>query len=101
MAGVQARKEYADRSVRYDVKQVVASLVASGLSYTNDNLALIEAKILQALGNNAFVDKVISVSVPRNQKASDKSKGLVLGVRVRFETSNEVRTVFVELGGDV
>ncbi len=101
VAGIQARKEYADRSVRYDVKQVVASLVASGIAYTDENLALIEARILQALKENTFVDNVISVSVPRNQKASDKIKGLVLGVQVRFETANEVRSVYVKLGGEL
>lgn len=101
VGGMQARKEYADRSVRYDVKQVVAALIASGLAYTNENLALIEARILQALKDNSFVDNVISVSVPRNQSAANKVKGVVLGVKVQFETSNEVRTVFVTLGGNV
>lgn len=97
----QARSEYADRSVRYDVKQTVASVVASGMNYTNDNLALIEARILQALKDNSFVSNVLSVSVPRNQKPSDKVRGMVMGVTVKFETANEVRTVFVNLGGNV
>lgn len=101
LGGRQARAEYADRSVQYDVKQAVATLVASGLVYTDANLALIEAKILQALKANAFVDNVISVSVPRNQKASDKVKGLVLGVQVKFQTANELRMVYVKLGGEV
>lgn len=97
----QARSEYADRSVRYDVKQTVASVVSSGMNYTNDNLALIEARILQALKDNSFVSNVLSVSVPRNQKPSDKVRGMVMGVTVRFETANEVRSVYVKLGGNV
>lgn len=97
----QARSEYADRGVRYDVKQAVASIIAAGMNYTNENMALIEARILQALKDNAFVSRVLSVSVPRNQKPSDKVRGLVMGVTVRFETANEVRTVYIKLGGAV
>lgn len=74
-------------------------MVAQGINYTNANMALIEAKILQELKYNSFVDNILSVSVPRNQKPSDKIKGLVMGVSVQFETANEVRTVYVELGG--
>lgn len=101
IAGMQARSEYADRSVRYDVKQAVAAIVAAGIDFTDATFAVFEARILQVLKKNVFVDRVISVTVPRGQKASDKVRGQVMGVTVRFETANEVRSVYILLGGAV
>lgn len=99
LGGQQARAEYADRSVRYDVKQAVAAMIAGGVAYTDANLALIEARILQTLKRNRFVDHVYCVSVPRNQKDSDKVRGRVIGISVQYATAQEVRHVYIKLGG--
>lgn len=101
MGKQQARSMYADRSVEYDVRQAVSMTVNSGMNYNEGNMALLEAKILSALRDNAFVVNVLKVNVPRNQKASSKVRGIVYDVRVKYETAQEVRTVVIKMGGNV
>lgn len=98
IGGQQARKEYAERSIRCDIKQITASVISAGVAFTDENLALIEARILQSLKSNSLVDRVLNVSVPR-QSAVNKVRGVVAGVVVKFEAGNEIRTIHIKLGG--